>query len=154
MSKANYKKMTEKEYNKIKALIDAGFSKSQAGKLVTPVRSAATCSYIGRSKNYEDYKRLVSENAERNRKLRARKGAEALTDLSQVPPVSQDKGEPEIEKPTPVTHKIESESVYQQNERLIHATQQQTGALLRQAVAIERLADAWEAQPEKKGLFR
>jgi copper homeostasis protein CutC len=70
-----FKKMTEKEYKKIKALYNAGITNKQMQELKLSTRSDFTMSMIKKSDNYEDYRKKVAETVAKTKKAREKKTA-------------------------------------------------------------------------------
>lgn len=126
-NKNKYKQLQEPEYHKIKALCNAGLNDTQIVKIME--RSKATISTVRRSTDFADYKRIVHTYSEQRMSYRQR------------------------EEGKKIEEKIDTENASHPVVTKTHAGTEAT-SLLRIANALERLADAWEAQPNKSGFFK
>jgi IS30 family transposase len=120
-----YKWLTAQEYTSIKALQASGCS----NKVVCGAtgRSQMTVKRIFDTDTFDDYRKLV----------------EALSQKKAVKTVVIDTPQP-VNDPNGQTHTFTNEAALL--ERLANATEQI-------AIAVERLADAWESTPNKRRLF-
>lgn len=114
-------------------LINSGLT-NQATSIALK-RSSATISMIKRSATYEDYRALVD-------KYKANYAA------NKPKPEAEPVAEPVAEQ-DPVEVSSDDVALAIDELRLTLTIQ-----MKEQTAAINRLADAWEAQPNKKGLFR
>ena len=131
-------RLTRDEYDKIKMLTTLIKSNVQIKSLVN--RSTATISVIKKSTDFDDYTRIYREYAERApSKIAAR--AKAANDTV-------------IQQPELDLKEQEKKTEIKQETFFYTPTEQTAIELTRIANALERLADAWEASPSKKGLFR
>lgn len=127
MGKLGTKRITEDRYNKIKQLIDMGISQSTIIKELAI--SLSTVSRVKMTKDYDDY--IALRKTERERYLAGLKN-EA------------------VEKP-----KVEKVVKYTVNDTKPNVdSQKMLTQLTRIADGIEKLIDAWEQQPKKKGIFK
>lgn len=127
MGKFGTKRITEDRYNKIKQLIDMGISQSTIIKELAI--SLSTVSRVKMTKDYDDY--IALRKTERERYL-AGQAQEAV-------------GKPKVEKMVEYTVNAQKPSV--DSQKLL--TQ-----ITRIADGIEKLVEAWEQQPKKKGIFK
>lgn len=138
-NESKYEKLTPAEYDRIKLLQNAGINCTQASKIVG--RAGSTTSRIYSSDSYEDYKSTLRETnrkSQENRKKRllAKKQAQSNQEADQ-----------EVKTATVMNLSTVTSENYDDKHNW------EVDQLERIAVALERLANAWEAQPKKK-LFR
>lgn len=126
--KSTYKRLTEKEFDAIKAMQSAGVSSSVAARATG--RSYTTIWYIYNNDTFSAYHEVISNRAARHED-RTKNQATIPDGFDVVPGVSEDgddagKG----------SHQLADSAVVAQ--------------LTRIADSMERLADAWENQPKRK----
>lgn len=130
--KKGYKYLTKEEFENMKLLQSAGLKAAMVIKVTK--RSGGTVSAVFRSNTWEDYKKFNSEY----RKAKENKKASILQGVG--------------------TDKIEVASIIPEPKDEIGAKLAQScvvqDSLDRIAVALERLADAWEKTPSKKGWLK
>lgn len=102
-------------------------------------RSSATISMIKRSATYEDYRTLINKYKANYAASKPKPEAEPVEEPATEPEAAQD----------PVEVSSNDVALAIDELRLTLTIQ-----MKEQTAAINRLADAWEAQPNKKGLFR
>lgn len=136
-------RLTQKEYDTIKTLLEADLPIAKVASIQD--RAYSTVKAISVSNSMEDYLHGVNERAKRNKiraaERKARRQAALETPVADEPE--------EIDLP-PHLRPVEAEA---EQERVKTHFSQDSVSLDRIATALERLADAWERQPEKKSLF-
>lgn len=130
-----YTQVNEEEFNRIRVMFDAGL---KTGVIVSITeRSPHTINNIRKSKTWEQYQQVLADLYEKRKAER-----EAAKD-TQVPDLAEAMKKGDWEKKVAVPSETEVATTAITNKR----------SLERIATALERLADAWEAQPNKRRLF-
>lgn len=129
----------------ITLLINSGLTNQATATALK--RSAATISMVKRSDTYEDYRALVNRYIDNSKKLaQDRKNGVAPTVQVEDTDKSQPE-EPQAEVSVPQAPANELALAIDEL-RLAMTSQMQA-----QTAALNRLADAWESTPKKKGFF-
>lgn len=79
-----YRQVTEKEFNRIKPLLDAGAKISDLIKLGLTTRSDATLTIFKRASSFEDYQRINREYLEKSKQKKEQKNGVSADTLTPV----------------------------------------------------------------------
>lgn len=132
-----WKHLTEEDYNKIKALLNAGVSPTLTKQITK--RGAGTVSTVKNTESYKEYREVI--NSQYMKKLDKKKASTVQgvgTDTIEVPSIIADTVE-QIDK-VDVTYSVTSVE-------LLNALNHIAGSL-------DRLVEAWESTPSKKGWLK
>lgn len=137
--RSSWKQMTQREYEGIKAMQNAGVSNSAVVKATG--RGSGTISYIFKSNDYNHYRELIAGRSRYYRLKKAENG------------VKVEKVEKTKKAETPEQAELPMDS----KDPMIAVMERLADAVERSAKASEKLVAAWEARPEapvkKRGLF-
>jgi hypothetical protein len=136
--KTKGKRLSQEDYDQIKLLLAAGLKPSLVAEV--SLRSHGTVNRIQQSRDFDEYKTELSKiNAIYHARANNRKSSPAELEVLK-----------KIEDPNDVINEG-LDKLYGVPEMSLE--ERKVIALERQATALERLADAWEAHPKRTGLF-
>lgn len=123
---ASHKKMTKEEFDKIKTLCNTSLSNKQIMQVTG--RSIAVIIYVKRADSYDEYREIVDKVYRNSNYFKKRNEEKAQAETKTAETKTIETAETTLESPEVIV-------------------------LTRIAMALERLADAWENSPKKRSLF-